>query len=46
MVKAVNSGSFDAEVLQAKGIKCSVIYGSLPHDVRHIVPVPDRFADR
>ncbi len=24
-----------ASVLQAKGVKCSVIYGNLPHDVRH-----------
>ena len=24
-----------ASVLQAKGTRCSVIYGSLPHDVRH-----------
>ena len=24
-----------ASVLQSKGIKCSVIYGNLPHDVRH-----------
>ena len=24
-----------ASVLQTKGIKCSIIYGNLPHDVRH-----------
>ena len=24
-----------ASVLQGKGVKCSVIYGNLPHDVRH-----------